>query len=144
MPPVPVAQINPSNFPPLCLHISGPVVSMCACRLATYRPWKYRTISNTWEEAWQSRTPYIVELIGPDSIWKLVCKRLCLVVVISRVGEWHSWNRSNIGTEHTEQVDLFLALRIGHEASQGHVPKSAFAHMSAYIRRSLHNEIISL
>jgi hypothetical protein len=39
VPPVPTAQTKPSIFPPVCSQISGPVVSMCACRLATLSNW---------------------------------------------------------------------------------------------------------
>lgn len=44
VPPVPVAQMKASSFPPLvCSHISGPVVAMWAPRLAVLSNWLVQT-----------------------------------------------------------------------------------------------------
>lgn len=43
VPPVPVAHVNPSRRPESCDHSSGPVVSMCARRLAVLSNWLVQT-----------------------------------------------------------------------------------------------------
>jgi hypothetical protein len=39
VPPDPTAQVKPSTPPPVCSQISGAVISICACRLATLSNW---------------------------------------------------------------------------------------------------------
>ena len=56
----------------------------------------------------------VVELVRPDRAWQRAGKVARLVVVVPRVVVRHGGNRSYVGTEHSQKVDLLLTLRVWH------------------------------
>ena len=56
----------------------------------------------------------VVKLVCPDGVRDGLCEARGLVVVVHRVGEGNGGHGTDIGTQHAEQVNLLLRLRVGH------------------------------
>ena len=56
----------------------------------------------------------VIKLVRPYGIVQGIRISFSLVVVILRVIERHGGDRSNVGSQHSKEVDLFLTLRIRH------------------------------
>ncbi len=95
VPPVPTAATKPSTLPSVCRQISGPVVSICASRLATLSNWLAQT------------APFgsvFAERLGEAA------GDLHIVV---RVGIGDGRDLHQRGAGEPQHVLLFLALRVG-------------------------------
>ena len=56
----------------------------------------------------------VIKLVRPDRARHRACTLARLVVVVPRVFVRHRGHRSYISTEHSQKVDLLLALRVRH------------------------------
>eukprot|EP00732_Lithocolla_globosa_P005598 Lithocolla_globosa_v1_NODE_5875_length_1171_cov_12.820789.p2 type:complete len:112 gc:universal NODE_5875_length_1171_cov_12.820789:551-886(+) len=57
----------------------------------------------------------IIKLVGPDAIISFFCKIPCLKVVILTVAKGNSGDRSDIGSQHFQQINFFFGLSVWHE-----------------------------